>query len=467
MARWTDAVRQMRISPRFRPIVALVIALALMWAVPIPVLYVGIAVVLLFLAAIWDAWYLALTGLFAAGMAAVGLIVNPYDESASESTLWLLKLAITLSCLAWALVTTFAGAKAREVKVRILWPSRRLLTWARAVLVGAAAVADLFRYQSGIPLFSSTIDVSREELRQTGNIVTGLLHEGWTVALMLTVAVFIAHRGFKAPTEYIWLIVCVLGAFGGASRNALLIAVVPAVLFAIALYNPHTTLTSGRKPTHRVWRIGVFASGAAALIAGGLLMLFSATRVLKGTGGYERAFQALYDGNPFGAMLGSLDLTLSSSFETFARLYNASPEGFGPLQLTTLQFLGSVVRAFGFHPDLYVITSGLSAPYYMNTATYLAAPLVDFGWPGAVVFAVLFGVGAGAIDVLLRRKSDVSLQLVRYYFIYIFLFAVYEFTPFISPSWVAVLASLLLLAFLARRERKVDEPTATTGSRAL
>ncbi|WP_422741871.1 O-antigen polymerase [Mycobacterium sp. WMMD1722] len=335
-------------------------------------------------------------------------------------------------------------------------PSNTLQT-ARWLCLTAGIIANVARYSGGIPLLSDRVDVVRQYARENSNIVTGFLSEGWTVGMMLTLAPILVGRRRPKLAEMAWLLVFLIGAFAGASRNTLLTAVVPGVLVALhfrGLRQTDQQRAQSQTPGRALNRYGIAAAVGVAVLA---LMWFQSRRILNGVGVFERTFQRQYGDQPITATLASLDLSFSGSYETLSRLLAAGIGG-SDTQFTVLQGLGAVPRWLGYQPDLYETTSALSAPYYMNTATYLAAPLVDFGVTGALVASFLLGLFFGAVDRRLSGDASMAGQMIRYYVIYLAVFSVYEFVPFIQPSWIPVVVSLLIIRRASLSEHSGTAP---------
>lgn len=423
---------------------ALLGLLALIWAVPSSIIYAACCAAALVLAVRWDAWYLGLVGLYSACMVAVHVMPGPYDAYASENTLMVLKAGVFIIAITWLAVRSWPTNKPSSAEKLVIPIPAASLQIARWLCLLSGLIANISRYSQGVPLFSDQVDIVRQLAREQSNIITGLLSEGWTLGVMLTTASLLIARRRPSLLEISWLLIFALGAFAGASRNTLLTAVVPGVLVGLHF----RSFPRLRQPpvVQQRSRRGLVRLGLAGAVAGlfGGLMWFQSQRILNGVGRFERAFQQQFAGDSIRATLASLDLSLSGSFETLSRLVVAGTGG-SRTEFTILQGMGAVPRWLGYDPNLYQITSALSEPYYMNTATYLAAPIVDFGLTGGVVASFVLGFIFGAVDRWLIRDRTVAGQLIRYYVIYVAVFSVYEFTPFIQPNWVPVIGVLLLI----------------------
>jgi hypothetical protein len=151
--------------------------------------------------------------------------------------------------------------------------------------------------------------------------------------------------------------------------------------------------------------------------------------------------------------VGSLDLSLSSSAETFGRLWaqrGTLPPRFGAY---SLEFLGSAERPLFGPVDLYAITGQLSSPYYMNTATFAAVPLLDWGPIGAAVFLLLLGAGVGLGERRLEFSPGPAQQLGRGLMVYFAAFGIYELYPAMYATWLALVPGLWVLHRLGRAGR--------------
>lgn len=435
---------------------------AFIWTIPLAPVYAICCAVALVLAVRWDAWYFALLGLYAACMVAVHLMPGPYDSYSSEDTLIVLKAGITIITITWLAVRSLPAKDSTQSAQPIIFIPERILRPVRWLCLLAGLTANVSRYSGGVPLFSGQVDVVRQLAREQSNIVTGFLSEGWTLGVMLVIASVLVARRRPRPSELAWLIVFLLGAFAGASRNSLLTAVIPGVLVGLHFRNSARGGIQERtrqEANPRLNRLGI-TMGVGVLFFG--LMWFQSQRIMHGVGQFERAFQQQFAGSDVKATLASLDLSLSGSFETLSRLVAAGTGG-SKTDFTVLQGLGAVPRWLGYHPDLYQVTSALSAPYYMNTATYLAAPIVDFGIVGGLAASFLLGLLFGGVDRRLERDRTIPGQLIRYYIVYMAIFSVYEFVPFIQPNWVPVIVSLILLRYYSKSSLESGPQPALIG----
>jgi oligosaccharide repeat unit polymerase len=339
----------------------------------------------------------------------------------------------------------------------VWWPSESRLRGFLLVLLAIAVVAALFRFRGAVPpLFSPNPDVARELLRYHTNIFLGLLWEAWTLGVSISL-----FRLLAGPSTGRWFYLVLVAVFGvgsalGASKNSVLIGVVAALVAALSV-------RQRRRPGSRSWLasrrnrraaiavvlLGVIAVGTAAFLGG--------QRTLAGTGNFEDHFRGEYGSSPITASVASLDLSLSASGETFGRLWadrGEFPVGWGRYSLIFSGSPGQTVFGAKSDQDLYGITSQLSQPYYMNTATFVAIPLLDFGMVGAAVFLLLLGLLVGAADRRLERSTSPGAQLGRAFIVYFAAFGVYELYPLVQPTWLATVPGLVVLHLLSRPARR-------------
>jgi hypothetical protein len=309
-----------------------------------------------------------------------------------------------------------------------------------------ALVSAVLRFRGTLPpVLASNPDVAREALSHRDNIYTGVLGQAWTlglaVALLRTVAGAARHRWLYAALAVLFA----GGAALGASKNAVLVGVVPALIAALSTRRPPAGKVPKVKPALVVTLIGGFAVLLVVMLGG--------QRTLAGEGIFEDEFRARYGSNPALASVASLDLSLSSSTETFGRLWqqrDAVPHGHGAY---SLKFAGRPGERLVGHTDMYLITSQLSMPYFMNTATFAAIPLLDFGPAGAAVYLLVVGLVVGLADRRLERSTGPAQQLARAFVVYYAAFGIYEFYVALQPFWLGLAPGLLALYLMGRRRR--------------
>lgn len=393
-------------------------------------------------------WPLGLVVVYALMDVSIRAELSPYNGQTTEETLWPVRLGVLLLSGIW-LVLAYSPRQLRIANSPVRVPSMAVLRGSLAPLAIMAVLVDAYRYRdTGIPLFASNVDALRGVLREDSSLVVGLLREAWTLgALIAIVVVIIAAK--RKPLDFVWAAFFAVGAFSGGSRNALLIAVVPPLLAGVIYLRARSKKSLTK---HQIgFRIAslTVAAGATVGAAAGL-MYYSGQRVLNGTGSFERDFQALYAGDPWGAALGMTNLSLSSPLETWSRLFELQQGQEFELHLNVLASVAFLTRPFGFEPDLYEITAGLSQPYYMTVATFMGAPLRDFGLWGAIASAVVLGVLLGMLDRNLQGRRQVFALLGRGFLIYLGIFAAYEFQPYLYLSWLPIVFGLIVLQKLKR-----------------
>jgi hypothetical protein len=390
-------------------------------------------------------WLAACAAAWAAVFLAVLVFPGPYDSSAGRSAIPILAGYALCFLGSWALgrrIATPAGSRPDRPRPELIWPSDRRL-W--AFLLGLLAVAGFAAYLRfhGItpPLFAANPDATREVLRQRANITEGLLSEAWTLGMAVSLL-----RGLTGGTRMRWLYLAAAAVFAagaalGASKNTVLVGIVPAVVATLSVRRRQKRA----RPWVRTWfvlAVGLVAIGGAVFLGG--------QRTLAGTGSFEDQFRARYGGNPVIASIASLDLSLSASAETFGRLW----EQHGSLEprwgAYSLQFLGKRAEPIVGRTDLYGMTSQLSMPYHMNTATFVAIPVLDFGAVGAALFLAVLGLVVGGADRRLEFSTGPAQQIGRAFIIYFAAFGIYELYPAIYPTWLSVVPGLWLLHLLGR-----------------
>jgi hypothetical protein len=404
-------------------------------------------------------WLAACAAAWVAVFLAVLFFPGPYDSWAGPAVVPVVAGYVGCYLSGWAVGRWLAArqrarSKRREATGRptLAWPSETRLRVYLLVVLAVAVLAAVLRFRGTVPpLFASNPDAARQVLRERSSIVVGLLSEAWTLGMAISLL-----RALTGGRRYRrgYLVLAAIFTFGaalGASKNSVLVGIAPALVAALSVRReqpPHRTHSVRRQAriftkTRVVVMIGLVVLGAAIFLGG--------QRTLAGSGTFENAFRASY-GNPVTASLGSLDLALSSSTETFGRLWaqrDDIPAGHGAY---SLMFMGSHADLlFAHRVDLYATTAQLSQPYYMNTATFVAIPLLDYGVPGAAVFLLLLGLCTGLGERWLEFSAGPAQQIGRGFVIYLAIFGVYELYPAIYPTWLALVPGLLCLHLMGRR----------------
>ncbi|RKN30042.1 hypothetical protein [Micromonospora musae] len=453
-----------------------------LWSVGIPVVVgallllatqnVGVAITFglavgALLAARCRMWALAAcAAAWSAAFLAVWALPGPYDSWAGTAVLPVLAGYVTVFLVAWSVGRRVTGSSFRVVATRrpqLSWPSdRRLLTYL-FVLLGIAAVTAAVRYRGVLPpLLAENPDAARQVLRQQSNIVIGLLSEAWTLGMAISLLRALSGTLRGSLVFYALAGVFTVGAALGASKNSVLVGVAPALITALSVRRPPLRMARllPRKLLPRrllparflpaksvpkttvVLLIGAVALGAAVYLGG--------QRTLAGTGTFETEFRSRYGNNALASSAGSLDLSLSSSTETFGRLWSQREHldpAYGAYSLT---FLGARVQPLVGEVDLYGVTSQLSQPYFMNTATFAAIPLLDYGPVGALFFFAALGLAVGASERWFEFSRAPAEQLGRGFIVYFALFGIYELYPLIYPTWLSLVPGLWILHRLGR-----------------
>jgi hypothetical protein len=400
-------------------------------------------------------WLAACAGAWALVLLAVLVFPGPYDSYAGRAVIPVLAGYALCFLGGWALGRRLSGRPGSVVadrrRPRLSWPPEKRLRWYLAGLLLVAVAAAVLRFHhTPPPLFAANPDAAREVLRQRANMPTGLLSEAWTLGTGVSLLRALTGSGrvrwwYAAATA-----VFAFGAALGASKNDVLVGIVPAVVAALSVQRP----ASGPRRAVRtrvILAVGLVAVAAAVFLGG--------QRTLAGTGAFEDQFRARYGGNPVTASVASLDLSLSASAETFGRLWvqhGSLPPRWGAY---TLEFLGHHAEPLIGKTDLYGITGQLSSPYYMNTATFVAIPLLDYGPIGAAAFLLVLGVFVGIGDRRLEYATGPAGQLGRGFLVYFAVFGIYELYPALYPTWLALVPGLWVLHRLGR---PVAEPEAAS-----
>jgi hypothetical protein len=330
------------------------------------------------------------------------------------------------------------------------WPSEFRMRAFLLATLGVAILAAVLRFWGTVPpLFSPNPDAAREVLSYHTNIVLGLLWEAFTIGMAVSLFRLLAGPRTGRWLYAVFTVLFVAGSALGASKNSVLIGIATGMIATVSVW-----LGRRRGRRLRLKRSTVLIVVAAACAVLGAVVYLGGQRTLSGSGNFEDTFRQQYGSNAVTASLGSLDLSLSSSAETFGRLWQQHDEfGLG-LGRYSLIFTGHPGHAlFGAHSDqdLYYITGELSQPYYMNTASFVAIPLLDWGVVGAGVFLVLVGLAVGMADRKLGLSSSAAAQLGRATIIYFAGFGVYEFYPLVQPTWLATIPALVILHLLLTR----------------
>jgi hypothetical protein len=398
-------------------------------------------------------WLAACAAAWIVVFLAVLFIPGPYDSWAGRAAIPVLT-GYALCCLTgWALGRRIAGrrisrrrpAPAGTGRPELTWPTERRLRAYLAALLFIAVVASVIRYRgTRPPLFAADPDAARAALGARATVLVGLLSEAWTLGMVVSVlrALTGGRTGRWLYAGSACLFVC--GAALGASKNSVLVGVVPAVIAALSVRHGRRRGWFSMR-TRVVVLVGLVAVGAAVYLGG--------QRTLAGTGAFEDQFRARYGGNPVAASVGSLDLSLSSSAETFGHLWAQRDDLRPRYGAYSLEFLGSGEHAVYGTVDLYAITGQLSSPYYMNTATFVAVPLLDWGPAGAAVFLLLVGVCVGIGERRLEFSPGPAQQLGRGLIVYFAAFGIYELYPAMYATWLALVPGLWVLHRLGRVDR--------------
>ncbi|WFE38717.1 hypothetical protein [Micromonospora sp. WMMD998] len=414
----------------------------------------GIAVTFAFtvgasLAARARMWALAACAVvWTAALIAVRVLPGPYDSWAGRGVLPVLAGYVTVFLLAWAagrrLVDRRDAGRSAPSRPELSWPSERRLRAYLFVLLGVAVVTAAVRFRGTLPpLLADNPDAARQVLREQSNLVVGLLSEAWTLGMAVSLLRALSGRRPALPLYYALTAVFTVGAALGASKNSVLVGIAPALIAALSVRRTRgraASFLAARTPV--VLLIGAVALGAAVFLGG--------QRTMAGTGAFETEFRARYGSNALTSSAGSLDLSLSSSTETFGRVWSQRAHLEPRHGAYSLTFLGSRVEPLVGTADLYGLTAQLSQPYLMNTATFVAIPLLDWGPLGAVVFLAVLGLAVGGTERWFEFSAAPAGQLARAFVVYFALFGVYELYPLIYPTWLSLVPGLVVLHRLGR-----------------
>jgi hypothetical protein len=400
-------------------------------------------------------WLAACAAAWVVVFLAVLTIPGPYDSWTGRAGLPVLAGYVLCFLAGWALGRWLLARRAPSVvdavrsRPELAWPAERLLRLYLGGLLAVAVGAALLLYRGDLPpLFAADPDAARAALGQRSTIAVGLLSEAWTLGMAISLL-----RALTGGRSGRWLYagataLFTAGAALDASKNSVLVGIIPAVVAALSVRrraDPAPRRLRALANNRVVVLVGLVAIAAAVYLGG--------QRTLAGTGAFEDQFRARYGGNPIAASIGSLDLSLSSSAETFGRLWaqhDALPPRYGAY---SLQFLGHHEQALFGPVDFYAITGQLSQPYYMNTATFVAVPLLDFGPIGAAVMLLLLGIGTGMGERRLEFSAGPAQQLGRAFIVYFAAFGIYELFPALYATWISLAAGLWVLHRLRRAAR--------------
>ncbi|GAA4701189.1 hypothetical protein [Phytohabitans rumicis] len=382
---------------------------------------------------------------------AVRFLAGPYDSWAGRAAIPVLAVYVAFFLSAWAAGRWLAkragapGPPTGAARPALVWPSETRLRIYLLVVLAVAVLSAVLRFRGIVPpLFDDNPDAARQVLRERSNIAVGLLSEAWTLGMALSLLRALTARGWQLAIYLAAAFVFTCGAALGASKNSVLVGVVPAIIAVLSVRRAAARpkkVWSGKTPVV-VGLVGIAVVGAAVFLGG--------QRTLAGTGTFENDFRSRYGDSVLATSAGSLDLSLSSSTETFGRLWAQRQTLQPEYGAYTLMFLGSRVQPLVGKVDLYNLTSQLSLPYYMNTATFVAIPLLDYGPWGAGVFLVLLGLGVGFLERRLEFSTGPAQQLARGFVVYFAVFGVYELYPFIYPTWLALVPGLWVLYRMGR-----------------
>ncbi|MFF0155453.1 O-antigen polymerase [Micromonospora sp. NPDC005203] len=342
-----------------------------------------------------------------------------------------------------------AGVESARAELR--WPAESRLRPFVLFLLLLALIGAAMKFRGEVPpLFADNPDAAREAVRLRSNLLTGLFSEFWGIGLAISLLRALTGKAEGRWSYVVFVVIFAFGAALGASKNSVLLGIVPPLVAALSVRRSATISRKNRlRVSLVVLVIGALAMGAAVFLGG--------QRTLAGTGQFEDQFRAQYGASPLYASVGSLDLSLSSSVETFGRLWQVREQHPPTWGRYTLTFTGSLGDRLLGPADIYKITAGLSKPFYMNTATFVAIPLLDYGPIGAVLFLSLLGFCVGVIDRRLTYTSSPAHQLTRAFVIYFATFGVYEFYPVVQPFWLALAPGLVALYLLSKPMRWIPE----------
>ncbi|MEU8184846.1 O-antigen polymerase [Micromonospora sp. NPDC049044] len=342
-----------------------------------------------------------------------------------------------------------AGVESARAELR--WPAESRLRAFVLFLLLLSLIGAALKFRGEVPpLFADNPDAAREAVRLRSNLITGLFSEFWGIGLAISLLRALTGKAEGRWTYVVFVVIFAFGAALGASKNSVLLGIVPPLVAALSVRRSATISRKNRlRVSLVVLVIGAVAMGAAVFLGG--------QRTLAGTGQFEDQFRAQYGASPLYASVGSLDLSLSSSVETFGRLWQVREQHPPTWGRYTLTFTGSLGDRLLGPADIYKITARLSKPFYMNTATFVAIPLLDYGPIGAVLFLSALGFCVGVVDRRLTYTSSPAHQLTRAFVIYFATFGVYELYPVVQPFWLALAPGLVALYLLSKPMRWIPE----------
>ncbi|MBM0236225.1 oligosaccharide repeat unit polymerase [Micromonospora sp. ATA32] len=391
-------------------------------------------------------WLAACAAVWALALIAMLVFPGPYDSSAGRAAVPVLAGYAAAFLGAWALgrqLARAAGAPSALARPELRWPSDQRLRMYLLVLLAVAVLATVIRFRGSVPaLFAENPDVARQAQREQSNILVGLLSEAWTLGVSISLLRALTLGGRGRALYYAFTFIFILGAALGGSRNSVLVGVVPGLIASLSVRRPQRRTSRSFAKSSVVTLVGIAVIGTIVFLGG--------QRTLAGTGAFETEFRARYGGSALTASAGSLDLSLSSSGETFGRLWAQRESLAWAHGAYSLTFLGSLVQPVFGDVDLYGITSQLSWPYYMNTATFVAIPLLDYGPVGAAIFLVILGLCVGLAERRLEFTLGPAQHLARGLIVYFAAFGIYELYPFIYPTWLSLIPGLWVLHRLGR-----------------
>ncbi len=403
---------------------------------------------------------------------AVITVPGPYDSPAGRAVIPVLGLFVACFLAAWyagrrladvgrsdlpaeppASPGSPAGGRIKSTRPTLRWPSdHRLTAFLLVVLVFAIIGAALKFGREVPPLFAENPDEARWLVGLRSNIYIGLLAEAWTLGMAISLLRVLNGKATARWRYVLLVVVFTFGAALGASKNSVLVGIVPALVAALSTRRETAMSSRNRRVAALVViLIGLGAVGGAVFLGG--------QRTLAGTGTFEDQFRTQYGANPIYTSIGSLDLSLSSSVETFGRLWEHREQYEPAWGRYTLTFTGSVGDRFFGPVDLYKITGELSQPFYMNTATFAAVPLMDYGPVGAAIFLALTGLCVGFVERRLSQTGSPAHHLGRAFLIYYAAFGIYEYYPVIQPIWLALVPGLVVFHLVCNPSSKLVMPT--------
>ncbi|GIG62102.1 hypothetical protein Lfu02_64740 [Longispora fulva] len=411
-------------------------------------------------------WLAACAAAWAVAFLAVLVLPGPYDSWAGAAVVPVLACYAACFLGAWAATRLFCarsdkpGLHRRSARwalprgpaggPALRWPRDRVLLLFLLGTLAAAVLAAFLRFGTTVPpLFADNPDVARSLLAGRASIYAGLLSEAWTVGMSVSLLRLLAGAKQRRWIFGVLTLVFTVGAALGASKNSVLIGIVPGLIAALSVRRTGRQLSprTRRKLVFGIVGIGVLAVGAAVFLGG--------QRTLAGQGDFENQFRAQYGNNALASSVGSLDLSLSASVETFGRLWaqheNQDP-AYGGYSLMFSGSPGHALLGARSEGEFYRQTSQLSEPFFMNTATAVAIPLMDFGPVGAAFYLALLGVGVGLAEWKLERSRSPAGQLGTAFLVYFSAFGIYEFYPAVQPFWMSLAPALFCLHLVVRRD---------------